>query len=369
LGLGVAVVTLAWAIPSIVKLSWGLFLEGTFLAPLRHSAFMHAAIRPPTVNGWLLLAWAGGGALWLWRARRIGRGPALAYGLLGAILLWLPLGGAFTAREALRAAYQTWRELRFYLPALVSLAGWGLLWCRRVPAKHQAPLALLLAYGAWNLMQVYPFADSNHLLWSIQPAFIGLAYLAYQLWCALREKVAGAAAHWAPAVATGILAAVLIALQIYPLIGHFYTLERGPRPVQYDLLDPPRADVYVRHDAGRRLRAVSQFIVNRAGDGQTIFDTSGSLFYFLTRRDNATRQDSFWPGYLTDEDVAQAVRDLETRRPAVVICRETDENVFGYASFAQNYPAIAGYIERSYELDVRVGEYALWVPRHRPVGE
>jgi hypothetical protein len=66
---------------------------------------------------------------------------------------------------------------------------------------------------------------------------------------------------------------------------------------------------------------------------------------------------------LTDAEIAQLVRDLDARRPAMVISRETDEHVQGYASFAGYFPTIAAFIETRYERAQRIGDYALWVKR------
>lgn len=360
LGLGMVVVTAAWAIPTIMELRWDLFIEGTFLSPLRHSAFMHAAIRLPTINGWLIIVWAAAGGLWLLWGHRVRSGVMLAYGIAGAVLLIVPLEAGFVPREALRTAFQTWLTLRFYLFSLVSLVIWWMLWRHQVPSAHQAPLVLLLAYGSWNFLQAYPFADSNHLLWSIQPAFIGLAYLAYRTWETGRSRLVGSASNWLPAVTVGTLPVLLIALQFYPLAGHFYSLEGGLRRVPYVLLDTERADIRVREDAALMLLVVAEAIEELTREDDTIFDTSGSFFYFVTGRHNATGHDFLWPGFLTDAERELLIQDLETGRPALIVRRETDEHVIGYPSFADAFPTIAEFIDLHYQLEAEIGEYALW---------
>ena len=199
LGLGLGLVTLAWVWLTVAGVGWDLFIDGTFLAPLRHSDYMYAWIRPPTSNGWLLLIWALGGGLWLLRSKRLRPAGVLAWGALGVVLLFLPIPFSASPREWLRSGFQTWREMRFYLALLVSLVIWVWLWRGRVERAHRPALVLLLMYSAWNFMQVYPFADSNHLLWAIQPVFIGLAYIVNRLWKVSTLKMAGRAAGWAPA--------------------------------------------------------------------------------------------------------------------------------------------------------------------------
>jgi len=356
---GAALVTLAWAIPAVKAVGWPLFLEQTFLGPWRRSALMQAAIHPPTPNAWGVLAWAGLGALAGWKARRLPAPAVLLYGLAGALLWFIPWGGEWTLQGVLRAGLRSWTGLRFYLQALVSLGlWWGVcLGRRRTPDTPWA--VLLLTYGAWNMLQVFPFADANHLLWSVQPAFIGLAWLGYRAWLAWREKVQGAGRRWALS-ALALAPAALVALQIYPMVGHFYRLDQGLVRVPYELLDGERADVYVRADAARTLRQVAGAIEARTTASDAIFDTSGAFFYFLTSRHNPTRHDYFWPSFLTGEEVARLVQDLESRRPALIISRQTEEPVFGYASFAHAYPEVAAFIEAHYHPDIQIGEYMLW---------
>ena len=330
------------------------------MAPLRHSDYMYAWIRPPTLNGWLLLIWALGGGLWLMRGRRLRPAGVLAWGALGVGLLVLPVPFSVSPREWLRSGFQTWREMRFYLALLVSLVIWVWLWKGRVERAHRPALVLLLMYSAWNFMQVYPFADSNHLLWAIQPAFIGLAYVVNRLWKVSTLKMAGWAAGWAPALAIGVVPALCIALQVYPVIGHFYSLGGGLEPVSYTLLDDDRADVYVREEAARELQDVKAAIESLTEDGDTLFDTGGAFFYFWSGRHNATKHDFLWPGFLTDDEVARLINDLETKQPALVIGRETNEHVLGYDSFAETFPTVAEFIETHYQIEMRVGQYALW---------
>jgi len=359
LALGAGVVTLAWAIPTIVAAGWREVLEGVLLAPLRHSSFMRAIVQPPTLNGWLLIVWGVVGAIGLWRLRRVPAWLALGYGVLGVLLLCLPFSGTWSPREALRVAFQTWRGLRFFLLLIAGVALFFLGRAGRLPAAQRTPLFLYLAYGSWNLLQIHPFADSNHLLWSVQPGFILLAYLTSRAWDSLKAKMP-TSARAVPAMAVAFAPVALVALQLYPFAGHFVSLDAGCRPVQYELLQAERADVYVRADAAQTLRAVGDAITEWTSPQDTIFDTSGSFFYFLTGRHNATRHDFLWPGFLTEEEIAGLIRDLEERRPALVIWRETDEHVVGRASFSALFPDIFAVIQRDYAPAARIGEYALW---------
>lgn len=359
LTVGVGLTTLIWAVPAVIHAGWPLFVEQTFLGPWRRSALMQAAIRPLKPSGWAMLAWAGLGALAGWKARRLPGWVFVLYGLAGALLWFIPWGGSWTLQGILRAGLQGWAGMRFYLPALVSLGLWAALLWGRLDAGEAPWLALLLTYGAWNMLQVFPFADSDHLLWSIQPAFIGLAWLGYRGWLAWREKVPAACRRWA-GLALTLAPAALVALQLYPMVGHFYRFDRGLVRVDYELLDAERADVYVRSDAARTLRETAGAITARTSPEDTIFDTSGAFFYFLTGRHNPTRHDYFWPSFLTKEEVAQLVQDLAEHRPALVVSRQTPEPVFGYASFAQSYPEVAAFIEAHYQPDIQIGEYVLW---------
>ncbi|MGC8825441.1 MAG: hypothetical protein ACP5TV_00380, partial [Anaerolineae bacterium] len=153
---------------------------------------------------------------------------------------------------------------------------------------------------------------------------------------------------------SGVVASLALSVALTVMVGSF----RQSMTAWLDAVLP--ADVYVRADAARTLRAVAGAIEARTSADDPIFDTSGAFFYFLTGRHNPTRHDYFWPSFLTDEEVKQLVRDLESRRPALVISRQTEEPVFGWASFAQSYPEVAAYIEAHYQPDIQIGEYMLW---------
>lgn len=359
--LGAGLVSLAWVLPTTIVLGPELFLEQTFLGPLRRSALMYAPIRPPTLNGWLLLGWAGLGALGLLRARRPARWGVALYALAGAVLLLLPLQGPPTPYAVLRSASRTWGNLRFYLPALVGL---GLIYeirRGRLSNRQREMAGVLLTFGAWNMLQAYPFADSNHLLWSIQPAFIGLAFLIGRAWEHAKVALGRQGMGVAAAGSFALLPILLVGLQIYPIAGLFWDADLNP--MRYELLDGDRADIFVAPETGASLRAVAEAIRARTPDGAYIFDTSGPFFYFWTGRHNPTRHDYFWPAFLTEGEVEALLNDLEKKPPALVITRETDEPVFGFASFSRSYPAVADYIRNHYQPEERLGDYTLWTMR------
>jgi hypothetical protein len=221
-------------------------------------------------------------------------------------------------------------------------------------------LALLLAYGSWSFLEAYPFADSNHLLWAIQPAFIGLAYLGYRFWQALRARLTRPS-RW-PAALVIAPCLLIVAAQLGAIVGHFYLVEQGFRPAAFELLEPPRADVYVNVETAATLRAVAAEIRQRTGEHDRLFDTNGAFLYFLSARDNATPCDFLWPGFLGKYELERLIADLDQRRPALIVRNLKDEQQrrLGYGSLRDNYPSLFEYIERNYRREVEIGAYSLW---------
>ncbi len=358
LALGCGVVSAAWILPTVRTVGWAALVDQALLMPLRVSATMQRPLNPPALNAWLSLGLALGGGFWLWRKGRGRPVWALAWSAAVILTAFLPLG---IQRMPLRAAGVAWERLRPCWALATTLLGWGLLWSGRVEARARFGLAALLAFGAWNLLTLYPFADDNHLLWCVQPFFILLPYLAQQL----SRRMQPAGGRLTPMLVAVPLVCTIL-LQGYAIASYFFPAKEDFAPAEFEKLDAGRADVYMPEDVARSFRAVKEAVQARTEPGDAIFDTCGPFINFIAERRNPTGVDFFWPRMLTPTEEARAVEQLAAQRPALILRRIEDEvsRPFGkYPSVAESYPALIGFIESNYQLVEQVGPYTLWAPR------
>lgn len=88
--------------------------------------------------------------------------------------------------------------------------------------------------------------------------------------------------------------------------------------------------------------------VTRDGDGLVIFP-EGEVLNFLSGRRNPLRHKLYLPGYLTSENEAEVLRELNRTLPAIVVVWRRSLGEYGSGGFGESYGArIARWIDQNY---------------------
>ncbi len=272
----------------------------------------------------LLLAWFAG-------PRDAGRSRRLIVAL-GVVLVVLAasalLGGAGAA-------------VLFSAAPLVSLAALlAGLWRRR-----GSRAAALAAAGFLGLVLSYrrPFhiGDSAYVGPPLLFAFVGAAGLCRiaTSWPAAAVRRRRLAAVFRGAVATLVVVAF------------------GGRMAEYRAIDGvaiagTSAMLTARPELAHEIEELGRTVRGRtgAGDGLVVFP-EGEILNLLSDRSNPIRHKLFLPGYLTADNEAEVLRELETAHPAAIVIWRRPVSEYDRAMFGADYgKKIRAWIETNYRL-------------------
>jgi hypothetical protein len=117
-----------------------------------------------------------------------------------------------------------------------------------------------------------------------------------------------------------------------------------------------------RPELAARISAIVNVVRSRTrpGDGLVVFPEGGVL-NFLSGRPNRIRYKLFIPGYLTDENEADVVRELERAPPAAIVVLDRETPEYGRTLFGVDYGAsVRRWIEENYDVQP--------LPGARPTG-
>ena len=263
-------------------------------------------------------------------------------------LKWLAAIGAVLVGSA--AAGGAGGAVLFSAAPLVSLGALAAgLWRRRGSRS-----AALVACGALGLFLSYrrPFhiGDSAYVAPPLLFAFVsaaGLLRLAATRQRVRSARVRIAASHrW---VLGGLVAAVF-----------------GLRVAQYAGLEGvPIAGTSLmltaRPELAREIEELAATVRSRTreGDGLVVFP-EGEVLNLLSARRNPIRHRLYLPGYLTDDNEAAVLRELEAARPAAIVLWQRPVSEYDRAMFGQDYGRrIRAWIEANYNLQ----RFGLGAPR------
>ena len=107
-----------------------------------------------------------------------------------------------------------------------------------------------------------------------------------------------------------------------------------------------------RFEAVRTLTLLSETIRDRTkpGDGLAVFP-EGEVLNYLTERRNPIRHKLYLPGYLSADNEAEVLRELEAARPAAIVIPNRATPEYGRRFFGEDYArAVGGWIRKNYEL-------------------
>lgn len=277
--------------------------------------------------------WAGLFLLVAWIARPAGAPRARALeSSLAAVLMVLAgtalLGGAGGA-------------VLFSAAPLVSLAGLA----AGLRRHHGTPAAALSAFGLLGLLLSYrrPFhiGDSAYVAPPLLFAFVCAAGL-------LRIAVASRRGAVARRRLAGAFRWTVSGLLLFAFAGRawqYASIEGVPIAGTRGMLTARPELALEIEELGGRIRRDT-----RDGDGLVVFP-EGELLNFLSGRPNPVRQKLYLPGYLTEDNEAAVLAELEKARPAAIVLWRRPTSEYDRGLFGEDYGRrIRAWIDANYRL-------------------
>jgi hypothetical protein len=145
-----------------------------------------------------------------------------------------------------------------------------------------------------------------------------------------------------------LLSGALAALVAFAFLGRSAKYARDDRVP----IPGTEAMLSARPELVPRLTALSELVrrESRPGEGLVVFP-EGGLLNFLADRPNPIRHKLFIPGYLTDENEAEVVSELQRSPPRVVVVLDRETPEYGRALFGVSYgKRIRRWIEENYDV-------------------
>jgi hypothetical protein len=278
-------------------------------------------------------AWAGLAAVIAWLAwpRGSPKPGGLAFGLaasLGAVAATALAGGAGSA-------------VLFSAAPVVSLAA-AAAGLRR---RRGSPAAALAASGALGFVlsyrRLFHIGDSAYVAPPLLFAFVAAAGLLH-IAAAERRR---AAERRALERGFGRLAAALTVFAFAGRIAQYAGIEAVPIAGTARMLSARPEVAHEIEELGALLRSKTA-----AGEGIAVFP-EGEVLNFLAGRPNPIRHQLYLPGYLSADNEAEVLAELQARPPAAVVVWRRPVSEYDRALFGEDYgKTIRAWIEERYEL-------------------
>jgi 4-amino-4-deoxy-L-arabinose transferase-like glycosyltransferase len=243
----------------------------------------------------------------------------------------------------------------FYLPPLIEgLVTIWLVICfirRRFYVEH-ASIAFVLIISILFYCQVLTRSDLNHLLITLPPFFILLAWSMKAVSRAFNKR-------WISTGITFVILAIIASFLLYTKPKILPSIGRDVKAISLR-----RGGVKIATPLAQFMEHISWTIQRYSKPNESILCLPYQpMFYFLSERRNPTRWNYIWPGDQTTEDHQQLIEQAEANRPAVVVLFEGAQ-MFGYA------PTIFDYVNKKYKIAIDYGSAVLYLPldpkRQRP---
>jgi hypothetical protein len=240
----------------------------------------------------------------------------------------------------------------FYLvpifDSVVIVALLGKLFRRRFSIED-APLTFLVALSALFYCQALARSDVHHLLITLAPFFVVVAWTAAEVARSAGASVAGKALVTRAAGAAFLVGAALFLLRVQPVM-----LRRVDQMEQAIAL--PRAGVSASPAFAQLFEDAVGRIREHSAPGDAILSLPyDAMFYFLSERRNATTWDYLWPGPQNTADQRSIVEQATAHPPAVVVIdRESAMEPYG--------AIVLAYVRARFRLREEIGSVRIYVP-------
>lgn len=249
----------------------------------------------------------------------------------------------------------------FTLTLLAHAGGVYWIWRRRADAASAPPsaradliAAVLLVFGMFMFLQLYPRADFMHLLNAAPLTLVFAGFLLERVLVAW-EEVLGAAHRGAlRAVSAGAGAAVAAAMAV-GLTPAVQALTAGPRFVLPFEVAPIGVET-ARADDLRALAGSGELLARKIEDAGPAIGFPGiSVLLFLTGGVNPTPYDYFFAGRPDHREEAETLDLLVATRPAALAALNRQFTFFDAAS--SYYFLLRRFVREHYALAARSGRF------------
>ena len=235
--------------------------------------------------------------------------------------------------------------LLYYVPPVVAgVAAVRIIWqvMHGRFLRREAILTFLAAWSALFYCQVLTRSDPVHLLITLPPFFILLAYswgIFLADFCA-REFVK-------------ISSSLIVAAAAICLLQTIRPVVLPDVAKMNDALELPRGGVQIQNGAfvTDLVRKVQSYV---PADRSILALPYEPMFYFLCERRNPTRWNYLWPGDQTLDDQAAFVKQAKNDPPALVLLN--NEKQIAYM------PAILDYVHREYRHAQDASSLSIYIP-------
>jgi hypothetical protein len=214
---------------------------------------------------------------------------------------------------------------------------------RRKFGRRESFGAFLIAWSAFFYIQVLTRSDMNHILVTLPPVFILLAYGASILFAQFHAKTAKT------------FLVVIFGGAEFCFLWLVSPIALPDLSRCDEELDLPRGGV--RSEDGHYTANVIRDLQQRVPPERSILCLPYlPMFYFLSERRNPTRWNYIWPGDQTTEDYHTLIRQAQADPPAAIFINN-ENNMVGVA------PVILDYVHREYTSAGEIGSIRMYFPR------
>jgi hypothetical protein len=272
--------------------------------------------------------------------------PLMAYSDYASI----PLSGYFTDLTVNRLVegFSLYLEIIVYLSFTIYLI-YKLIIKRDFSARN-LNLFLIWLLGIFLFKTATVRPDHTHFMFAVTPAFILFTFSIVKITYLLKKKYPSRQLR---AFVSIFFLIIVICMGVY---GEYEWVMYLNSPSDYSWLRTGRGHILVHKEWGDDLNRVVRYTAENTGDSDYIFVIPAEAYiYFLSRRKNPTKYDSYHKGELTLIKQTEAIKNLEEKKPKLVI--------FGgifRLEFIEYYKLILSCIYDHYQLAEKIGKYEVY---------
>lgn len=250
----------------------------------------------------------------------------------------------------------------FYLvPTFYVLVALSILWRALARRRFDADLRIqtfVLVFSILFYCQALTRSDTYHLLITLSPFFIVLAWAADDVSKNIAEAVDRRARRWPLSwvTASAVLGAFGVIGACFLLLMSPLMLTSTKAPIR--TLDLERGGVGMDPISAKTLEGIVALIQKHATPDRSMLSLPYEpMLYFLAERRNPTRWNYLWPGDQTPDDHRALLAQAEKDPPAVIV-------VTGEKEMQRHAVTIMDYVHSRFQVEEQIGRWKIYVPRN-----